>query len=143
MGFSRQEYWSGVLLPSPNSKGKGRKNGRKKGAQRENERKWKLKGTQGKRGLRPAGRAEEGRPLPGRWEPISGLRTGANAGKWREPGTPTKGQRLPCPAQMGPVSARPERRWQGVQELVAGTRGTSSLCKDRCLGLLSSQGLLL
>lgn len=126
-----------------NSKAKGRKNGRKKGAQRENERKRKLKGTQGKRGLRPAGCAVEGRPLPRRWEPVSGLGTEANAGEWREPGTPAKGWRLPCPGQVGPTSARPEGRWQGGRELGAGTQGASSLCEDRRLGLLSSQGLLL
>ena len=58
--------WGGNL--KNNSEDKGRKDVRKKGAQCENEgkRKRRLKGTQGKRRLRPAGRAEEGRPLPGR-----------------------------------------------------------------------------
>ena len=63
-------------------------------------------------------------------------------GERREPGTPAKGQRLPCPAQMGPVcQAREEvAGWPGV-----GGRFPGHLLSARtdAWGLLSSQSLLL
>lgn len=96
--------WVGGGNLKNNSKAKGRKNGRKKGAQRENERKRKrkLKGTQGKRGLRPAGRAEEGRPLPRHGSPSVALGRGLTWVSGESQAHLRRAGDCPAPVRWGP-----------------------------------------